>query len=68
MSLNCVKLSYLGTLNKMSDLGPGINPRMPMLLDPFKDVVLILLNVHVAFKVEPLTFNRVMRGDKDPYL
>ena len=50
----------------MFDLGPGINPHMPMLLEPFKDVVLILLDFHVAFKVELLTFTRVMRVDEDP--
>ena len=67
LGLDCVKLSYLDTLNQMSDLGPGINPHMPMLLDPFKDLVLILLNFHVAFKVEPLTLTRVMRVYKEPF-
>ena len=65
--LDFFKLSYLDILNQMSDLGPGINPHMPMFLEPFKDVVLILLNFHVAFKVELLTFTRVMRGDKEPF-
>ena len=51
----------------MSDLGPGINPYVPMFLEPFKDVVLILLNSHVAFKVEPLTFTRLMHGNEEPY-
>ena len=51
----------------MSDLGPGINPHIPMFLDPFKDVVLILFYFHVSFKVEPLTFSRVMCGDKEPF-
>ena len=64
--LDCVKLSYLDTLNQMSDFGPGINPHMPMFLEPFNDVVLILLNFHVAFKVKPLTFTRVMCGNKEP--
>ena len=40
---------------------------MPMFLETFKDVLPILLNSHVAFKVEPLTFTRVMRGDEDPF-
>ena len=67
MSLDFFKLSYLDTLNKMSDLGPGINPHMLMLLEPFKDVVLILLNFHVVFKVEPLTFTRVMSGGEETF-
>ena len=67
MVLECVKLSHLDTLNHMSDLGPGINPHTPMLLDTLKDVVLILLNFNVAFKVEPLTFTRVMRGVEEPF-
>ena len=66
LSLDCVKLSYLETQNKISYVGPGIDPHMPILLDPFKDVVLIVLYFHVAFKVELLTFTRVMRCDKDP--
>ena len=60
-------MSYLDTFNKMSDLVPGINPHMPILLEPFKDVVLILLNFYVAFKVEPFTFTRVMHDDKEPF-
>ena len=67
LSFEFVKLIYLDTLNKMSDLGPGINPHMPMFLDPFKDVVQILLNFHVAFKVELLKLTRLMRGDKEPF-
>ena len=67
MSLDCVKLSYLDTLNQMSELGPRINPKTPMLIETFKDMVLTLLNFHVVFKVEPLTFTRVMRGDEDPF-
>ena len=67
LSPNCVKLSYLDTLNQMSDVGPGINTHMPMLLEPFKDVVLILLYLHVAFKVEPLMFNILMCGDEEPF-
>ena len=67
LSLDCIKLIYLDTLNQLSELLPGINPHMPMFLDPFKDVVLILLNFHVAFKVEPLTFTRVIRGDEDTF-
>ena len=67
MSLDCVKLSYLDTLNQMSDLGPGINTQTPMLLDPFKDVVLILLNFHVELKVEAITFTRVMRGNEERF-
>ena len=51
----------------MYDLGPGINPQMPMLLEPFKYVVLIFLNFYIAFKVEPLTFTRVMHGDKETF-
>ena len=66
--LECVKLMYLDTQIQMSDLGPGINTHIPMLLDNFKDVVLILLNFHVAFKVEPLTFTRLMCGDEDPFI
>ena len=38
-----------------------------MLLDPFKDVVLIILYFHVALKFDPLTFTRVMLGDEDPF-
>ena len=67
MSLECVKLSYLDTLIQISDLGPGINPHMPMLLQPLKDVVMILLYFHVAFKFEPLTFTKVMRGDEESF-
>ena len=52
---------------QMSDLGPGINPHMPMFLETFKDVVLILLNFHVALKVEPLTFTRLMHGNEEPF-
>ena len=66
MSLDCVKLIYIDTLNRMSDLGPNINPHMPMLLDPFMDLVLILLYFHVVFKVELLTFTIVMCGNKEP--
>ena len=66
MSIDCVKLSYLDTLNQMSDLGPGINPHMPVFLEPFNDAVLILLNFGLAFKVEPLTFTRLMRGEEEP--
>ena len=51
----------------MSDLGPGINAHIPILLDPFKYVVLILLYFYVAFKVEPITFIKVMHGDEDPF-
>ena len=67
LSLECVKLIYLDNLNQMSDLEPRINPHMPMFLETFKDMVLILLNFHVAFKVEPLTFNRVMCDYEDPF-
>ena len=42
MIIDCVKLSYLDTLNQMYDLVPRINPRMPMFLDPIKYVVLTL--------------------------
>ena len=54
LRLDCVKIIYLDTLNPIYDLGPRINPHMPMLLDPFKDMVLILLYFHVAFKVDRL--------------
>ena len=67
LSLEYVKLSYIDTLNQMYDLGPEINPHMPIFLEPFKDVVLILLNFHVAFKVEPLTFTRLMHGNEEPF-
>ena len=67
MILDCVNLSYLDTLNQMSDLVYGIDTHMFMFLDPFKDMVLILLYFHVVFKVEPLPFTRVMRGDEDPF-
>ena len=67
MILDCVKLSYLDTLNQMSDLGPGINTHMLMFLEPFKDVVLILFYFHVAFKVEPLMFIRLMCGNEEPF-
>ena len=67
LSLDCIKLSYLDTLNQMSDLGPGINPHMPMYLEPFNDVVLILLYSHVAFKVGPLTFTIVIHDNEDPF-
>ena len=50
----------------MSDLGLGINPKMPMFFDPFKDVVLIPLNFHAALKIEPLMFTRVIRSDEKP--
>ena len=66
--LDCFKLSYLDNLNQMSDLEPGIDPHMPILIQSFKDVVLILFYFHVAFKVEPLTFTRLIRGDKDPFV
>ena len=66
MSLDCVELTYLDTLNQMTYLGPRINPHMHMLLEPSNDVVLILFYFHVAFKVEPLTFTRVMHGDEEP--
>ena len=67
LSLDCVKLIYLDTLNQISDLGLEINARIPMFLEPFKDVVLITLNFHVAFKVEPFTFTRVIRGSEEPF-
>ena len=51
MSLDCVKLSYLDTLNQITDLGAGINPHMPMLLYPFKDVVMSLFYFRLALKV-----------------
>ena len=66
LSLDCVKPSYLDTLIQMSNLGSGINPHMHTLLDPFKDVVLILLYFYVAFKAEPLTFTILMRGEEEP--
>ena len=40
---------------------------MNMLLDPFKYLVLIFLNFYVAFKVEPLTFTRIMCGNEEPF-
>ena len=40
---------------------------MPMLIDPFKDVVLIFFYFHVALKVEPLTFTILMHGNKEPF-
>ena len=66
MSLDYVNLSYLDYLNQMSDLGPIINTHMPMLLESFKDVVMILLYFHVVFEVELLTFTRAIRGEKEP--
>ena len=63
--LDCVKLSYIDTLNQISDLGSWINPHMTMFLDPLNYVALILLYFHVAFKFEPLTFTRVMCGDEE---
>ena len=51
----------------MSDLVPGINTHMPMLLETFKDVVMILLYFNVGFKVEPLMFTRLMRGGEEPF-
>ena len=51
----------------MFDLGPGINIHITMFLEPFKEVVMILLNFHIAFKVEPLTFTRVMLVNKEPF-
>ena len=65
LSLDYVKLNYFDILNQISYLVTRINPHMPMLLAPFKDVVLILLNFHVVFKIETLTFTRVIRGDKE---
>ena len=67
LSLDCVKLSYLVNPNQISGLWTGINPHMPMFLDPYNDVVLILFNFHVAFKIEPLTFTRLMRGYKESF-
>ena len=67
LSLDCVILGYLDTLNQMSDLGPGSNHHMPMFRKPFKNVALILLYFYVVFKVEPLTFTRVMCCDKEPF-
>ena len=67
LSLDCVILGYLDTLNQMSDLVPGTNPHMPMYLEPFNDVVLILLYSHVAFKVGPLTFTIVIHDNEDPF-
>ena len=66
-SLDCVKLIYLDTLNQRIDLRPGTNPHMPMYIEPLKDVVLILLNFHVMFKVEPLKFTRVMRDNRETF-
>ena len=40
---------------------------MPMFLEPFKDVVMILLYFRVAFKVEPLMLTRVIFGNKEPF-
>ena len=40
---------------------------MPMSLEPFKDVVLIHFYFHVVFKVEPLTFTRVIHGNEEPF-
>ena len=54
LSLDCVKLRYLDTLNQMSEMGPIINPHVPMFLDTFKDVVLILLNFQVTLKLNRL--------------
>ena len=68
MSLDFIKISYLDTLNQMSDLGPGIDPHIPMYLDPSNDVVLIPVYYHIAFKVEPLTLTRLMRGDEEPFV
>ena len=67
LSLDCVKLSYLDTLNQMSDLVPRTNTHMPMFLENFKDVVLIILNFHVALKIETLTFTSLMRGNEEPF-
>ena len=67
MILDRVKLSYLDTPNKIYKLVPWINIHMTMLLETFKDVVLILLYFHVAFKVEPLKFTRLMRGNEEPF-
>ena len=67
LSLDCVKLSYIDTLNQMSDLGPRIDPHMPILLEPLKDVVLILLNFCLAFKAEPLTLTRLMCDEKETF-
>ena len=65
--LDCVKPSYIDTLNQMSVSGPRINPHMTMFHDTFKYVVLILLYFHVAFKVQQHTFTRGMRGNKEPF-
>ena len=67
MSLDCVKLSYLDTLNHIYDLVPGIDPHVPIFLDAFKDVVLIPLYFHVSFKVEPLKFTRLIRVGEEPF-
>ena len=48
-------------------MGPAIDPHMPMFLDTFKDMVLILFYFNVAFKVEQLTFARLMRVEEDPF-
>ena len=67
MSLDCFNLIYIDNLNQMSDLVPGIDPHMITLLEPFKDMVQIISYFHVAFKVEPLTFIRVMCGNEGPF-
>ena len=36
-----------------------------MFLDPFKDVVLILLYFHVVLKVELIMFTTVIRGNEE---
>ena len=51
MRIDCITLSYLDNLNQMSDLGPSINPHMPMLLETFKDVMTLLLYFNVEFKI-----------------
>ena len=40
---------------------------MPMFLDPFKDMMLILLNFHVVFKYEPITFTRIICDDEETF-
>jgi hypothetical protein len=50
-SLDGIKLVGLDTVKKVTDLGTWINPSVAVFNEPFHDGMLLLVDVHVAFKV-----------------